>query len=377
MIQPIKLQRTHVRVGKPLPWNVFGNNGQLLLSRGYIIENELQLESLLERGLYIEAADLEHIDKAPSAKNYDAFRFWDDMSAKLGISLVRPSVELGFAARIVDLGSQVQYFAQRSADTAIAIIMTTVDHRRYAIVHSLHVAVLCELLAHRLGWEKSRRMDLLCAALSMNISMLESQQQLANQNAPLSAEQARMIRQHPTESVAILRQAGVDSAAWLSIVEDHHETRSGTGYPRGIKDLSDEAALLRTLDVFCAKISPRLHRQPMSGTQAARVLFSEAGMASNNPFIPSLIKEIGVYPPGSFVKLNNSETAIVYKRTSSIKAPLVISLVNPLGIPLVEPIRRDTSNDRYKISSEVPRDLIRFKINPERIWAEGPVLRFG
>ena len=377
MIQPVKLQRAQVHVGKPLPWNVFGSNHQLLLNRGYIIENEAQLESLLMRSMFIEAADLELVETPLSVKNYDAFRFWDDMSAKLGSTLAKPSAELGFAARINSIGRQVQYITQRSADTVIAIIMMTMDHRRYPIFHSLQVAVLCELVANRLGWDKAHRMDLLCAALTMNISMLEAQQQLANQNTPLAPEQAQLIKRHPSESVVILRNAGVQSSGWLSAVEEHHETASGTGYPRGIKDLSDEAALLRTLDVFCAKISPRLHRKPMSGTQAARVLFSEEGMASNNPFIPSLIKEIGVYPPGSFVKLVNSETAIVHKRGASTNSPLVISLINSKGIPLAEPIRRDTSNDSCKIKCEVPRDLILITVNPERIWSESPIHRYG
>jgi HD-GYP domain-containing protein (c-di-GMP phosphodiesterase class II) len=229
-----------------LPWNVYGNNAHLLLNRGYIIESEQQLTALLERGMYIEASELEQTatEKPQTVKNYDAFRFWDDMSAKLGVTLARPSIEQDFSARIASIGSQVQYIVQRSADTVIAIIMLTMDHRRYPIVHSLQVAVFCEMVANRLGWDKTRRMDLLCAALTMNISMLEVQQQLANQSGPLAPEQEHFIKRHPTESVAMLRNAGVTSPGWLLAVEEHHETASGTGYPRGIKDLTDEAALL-------------------------------------------------------------------------------------------------------------------------------------
>ena len=362
-----------------MPWNVYGSNARLLLNRGYIIESEQQLEALLERGMYIEASELEQAiaDKPLAVKNYDAFRFWDDMSAKLGVTLARPSIEQDFPTHLAAIASQVQYIAQRSADTVIAIIMMTMDHRRYPIVHSLQVAVFCEMVANRLGWEKTRRMDLLCAALSMNMGMLEAQQQLATQSVPLSSEQQQFIKRHPMESAAMLRNAGVTSPGWLKAVEEHHETASGTGYPRGIKELSDEAALLRTLDVFCAKISPRLHRKPMSGTQAARVLFSEKGMASDNPFIPSLIKEIGVHPPGSFVKLINSETAIVHKRGSGTNTPHVLSLINPKGVPLAEPIRRDTSNALFKIKSEVPREQILITVNPERIWTESPIQRYG
>lgn len=370
MKKALKLQRGHLTIGKPLPWNVYDVASQLLLSRGFVIERESQLTGLLERGMFIDAADLDPAQEKPVVKNYDPFWLWDELAAKLSYQLGHPSSELGFAQRIVDISRLVQALGQRNADTVLAIIMLTVDHRRYTTVHSLQSAVLCDLVATRLGWDKARRQNVICAALTMNIGMLELQQQLTNQRTPLTDEQKRLVHLHPGQSVDILRRAGVDSNEWLATVEDHHETANGSGYPRGISELKEEAALLRTLDVYCAKISPRMHRKPMSGTQAERVLFSETGMASDNPYIPSLIKEIGVYPPGTFVKLINGETAIVHKRSTSINTPQVMSLINSKGIPLIEPIRRDTSREEYKIVHDVPRDSILITINPAKIWTE-------
>ena len=48
-----------------------------------------------------------------------------------------------------------------------------------------------------------------------------------------------------------------------------------------------------------------------------------------------------------------------------------------INIPLAEPIRRDTSNALFKIKSEVPREQILITVNPERIWAESPIQRYG
>ena len=270
----LKLQRGHLTIGKPLPWNVYDVASQLLLSRGFVIERESQFTELLERGMYIDAADLDApIEKTP-VKNYDPFWLWDDLIVKLNYQLQHPSSEFGFSQQIADISRLVQALGQRSADTILAIIMLTMDHRRYTSVHSLQAAVLCDLIASRLGWNKQRRTDVVCAALTMNIGMLELQQQLTNQRAPLTDEQRRLVRLHPTQSAEILHQAGVDSQEWLIAVEDHHETANGAGYPRGISALKEEAALLRTMDVYCAKISPRMHRKPMSGTPAERVLFS-------------------------------------------------------------------------------------------------------
>jgi HD-GYP domain-containing protein (c-di-GMP phosphodiesterase class II) len=200
--------------------------------------------------------------------------------------------------------------------------------------------------------------------------MHELQQQLTNQRTPLTPEQQELVQQHPLLGADILRQASVDSPIWLSIVENHHETANGTGYPRGIREMDDDTVLLRTLDLYCAKISPRMHRKPMSGTQAERVLFTDTGTSSDNIFIPALIKEIGNYPPGSFVKLVNGEIAVVYKRSASIDMPQVLSLINDKGDPLIEPIRRDTSREQFKIVKDVLRETILININPAKIWSD-------
>lgn len=370
MKKALKLHKGHIRVGKPLPWDVYDSADQLLLSRGFVIDKESQLEALLDRGMYVDAADLEAAVEKPYPVANDPFWIWDDLTAKLGYHLAHPYSDNGFARRTGELAHAVQALVQKSSDATIAIIMTTMDHRRYPIVHGLQVAALCELVAARLDWEKERRRDLVCAALTMNIGMLELQQQLTNHRGPLTPEQHHEVREHPLRGTQILRDAGVESGSWLTNVENHHETAKGTGYPRGIKELNEEALLLRTLDVYCAKISPRMHRKPMTGTQAERMIFTDAEMACDNPFIPTLIKEIGVYPPGTFVRLLNGEIAIVHKRSGSIKTPQVLSLINAKGEPLIEPIRRDTSRDGYTVSNDVPREAILISINPARFWQE-------
>ena len=59
MKKALKLHKGHIRVGRPLPWDVYDSSDHLLLSCGYVIDKEAQLEALLERGMYVDAADLE------------------------------------------------------------------------------------------------------------------------------------------------------------------------------------------------------------------------------------------------------------------------------------------------------------------------------
>ncbi|MFN7369254.1 MAG: hypothetical protein ACK5SG_03355, partial [Burkholderiales bacterium] len=62
------------------------------------------------------------------------------------------------------------------------------------------------------------------------------------------------------------------------------------------------------------------------------------GDGGHNPIATILIKEIGIYPPGSFVKLANGETAIVVRRGEAANSPVVAALSSGSGIPYVDPV---------------------------------------
>lgn len=55
MPQYKKLSKSEVRIGSPLPWNVFDSSGRLLLCRGYVIDSSNQIETLVNLGLFRES----------------------------------------------------------------------------------------------------------------------------------------------------------------------------------------------------------------------------------------------------------------------------------------------------------------------------------
>jgi len=99
----------------------------------------------------------------------------------------------------------------------------------------------------------------------------------------------------------------VQDALWLNIVQTHHESPDGSGYPAGAAAICDEAQLLRLADVFMAKVSPRAIRAAMAPNTATRQLFQQHGSA---PLGIAAIRSIGVYPPGSLVLLKSGEVAV-------------------------------------------------------------------
>ena len=56
-MQLLKLVQNLVRLGEPLPWGVRDAAGKLLLAQGHVISSAGQLNSILERGAYVDAEE--------------------------------------------------------------------------------------------------------------------------------------------------------------------------------------------------------------------------------------------------------------------------------------------------------------------------------
>jgi HD-GYP domain-containing protein (c-di-GMP phosphodiesterase class II) len=114
-----------------------------------------------------------------------------------------------------------------------------------------------------------------------------------------TAQQAQAIAAHPTVGADILRSVGVDDVEWLQAVEQHHERVGGKSYPTRMREPSYLATVLRYVDEFFAKISVRASRPALPLRRAAQQLHANA---DGRPIVEALVKEFGLYPPGTYVR---------------------------------------------------------------------------
>lgn len=103
-------------------------------------------------------------------------------------------------------------------------------------------------------------------------------------------------------------------------------------------------------------IKRRAHRTSFSPKEVLREIFLQRAGAVDEHLAKLFIKELGIFPPGVFVKLRNSEVAVVTHRRKDSKWPVVCSIIGPRGAPLLKPVRRDPSHEEYEIRELIPRD---------------------
>jgi len=127
--------------------------------------------------------------------------------------------------------------------------------------------------------------------------------------------------------------------------------------------------------VYLAKITSRAYRAGQSPNVAAKEMLQDKTL--NQAISATIIKEIGIYPPGSYVKLANGETAVVTQRGTQAHSPIVFSLSNGSGMPLIEPIQRDTRTQNFAITAIVPMEKVMVTINRAKLFSQQRFARFG
>lgn len=372
---PLAQVRDLMRPGEPLPFAVLDGSGRLLLAAGQRIVGLAQLQALLERGASVEQPEVERVRAeraeaatptySPAQRRRTWFDVWEQKIWLLDTQLRALAGGQGDAKALSALADEVLGMIDAQPDAALFVTVRQ-DHRRfalYALTHALDTATVGVLCARQMAWDPARVQALVRAALTMNASIVPLQAQMAEQTDPPSKRQLDQIRLHPAASAALLRAAGVDDALWLSAVEDHHERDGGSGYPQGLSAVGPVAQLLRAADVFSAKISPRALRAALSSQTAAHQLLQE----EKGPVASSLIRSLGVYPPGDYVRLKSGETAIVVRRGAEIRTPQVALLVSAAGKPVHGAPLRDSAQTEFAITGVAPRAGLP-RVLPESVY---------
>lgn len=353
----LRLTDNDVKVGVALPWDTFDAAGRLLLREGVVINSQNQLRALLERGMYRNGGIVDDTaDQTPlEEQKLNPFIAVGELLQR-ATGLLQ-TIELGqadnAAQRIDRLCFDIQQLCNYDADAVLAT-MHLDREGPYSIIHSLCCAVLAEFIAKRLSIDQGRRVTVMAAALTSNVGMLELQEQLLSHQGALSGEMRENIRQHPLRSISLLRAAGIDDQDWLRLVEQHHEKSDGTGYPHGLSgdDIAKEASIVSVADRYHALISDRTERLGLAPTSSLRKLFTrKEGL--DEECVLALIKELGIYPPGVYVRLFNGEIGMVTRRGMDGVTPQVTGLISPRGAPYIKPFVRDCSNTEFTIKEMI------------------------
>ncbi|MCK9285019.1 MAG: HD domain-containing protein [Rhodocyclaceae bacterium] len=352
----VKLGYGYLSPGQVLAFDLLDEQGRTLLSNGYVLQSQAQIDRLVERGVFFDRIEDESIvcRQAERVSIYLRIsQIADDYIAAAGDDTPDPQ-------RILAIAAELQATCELDSNPALAAILLR-KTSRYSLRHAFGAAVLAEVLLREMGRTPAQRQSAVAGALTMNLAMLELQDTLYHQQSPLTTEQKRGIIEHPGASARMLRSIGVGDPLWLDVVEHHHEMLNGTGYAKKLTGsaLSLEAQAVSLADRYCAMVSERSYRPATLPAVAAKDLLTRQGGTIDPALAAVFMREVGIYPPGSVVALANGEVAVVIKRTLNPAQPVVRSLRAPSGVRHAQPPKRLTSKPAYAIRNALDTELAR------------------
>lgn len=357
-----------LQVGAPLAWDVYGEAGGLLARKGHLIANENQAGHLLRRGFVA----VEETSARPEPQAPSVLRMLNRVNH--GLKLALAEIVLGRAGgargRLEDVARLTTAAVDLHPDVALACILHNQCAGPYAVRHSVDTAIVALLLARALKKSPDEVMLVTLGALSMNLGMLEHQERLQASREPLSDLDHKLIRTHPEIGAAMLRAVGIDDQQWLDCVLLHHENDDGGGYPFGrrAEQIPEPARIIALADRYCARVSSRTYRSPMLPNAALRDILLAGKSPSDAQLAAVFIRELGIYPIGTFVRLLNGEIGVVTRKGRNSTTPIVDALVGPRGAPLDVIVRRDTRNDHHAIREVLNETQAAVGFRLDQLW---------
>lgn len=375
----LKIRRIGVHelaLGQALRWDVHGESGGLLAKHGYVVASENQIDMLLERGFISDDSDT---NGAPGV-------YQEPPSALRMLNLARGglqgALELvlqgNFAARAAldEVAALVAQAVALDSDVALACILLNQQAGGYALRHAIDSAVVANVIAGALKRDPAETLSLTLAALTMNVGMWERHERFQHTVEPLPAPDLAYLRGHPEAGVALLRAAGIDDEVWLACVLQHHENEDASGYPQriGAALIGAQAKILMLADRYCARVSTRTYRKTMLPNAALRDILLEGKETVDAQLASVLLRELGIYPVGTFVKLLSGEIGVVTRKGANSTTPHVLSLINPWGSRLDVPLRRDTKNERHAIGEVLGAEQCALTFRLDQLWGRSASL---
>jgi HD-GYP domain-containing protein (c-di-GMP phosphodiesterase class II) len=382
MLDHYRINVSDIAIGEPLPWDVYDESKRLLLSRGHVIATERQFDELTQRALFIDgtaAAGLANKkcgDHSAKQAIPSALRLINSANKRLERLLYNLTNEPDLRGKVLDIARSIAKAVDINPDISLGCVLLNQQAHHYTIRHCLDTAVLTAIVARGMKKGDDEILVMMAAALTMNIGMLRQHDELQERSEPLSEKELENIRQHPQQAANILMQYGIDDPDWLSYVLLHHENDDGSGYPLGksVGGISTNAKIIALADRYCAAVSNRRYRKPLLPQSALRDVFLGAGKPSDPTLAAYFIREIGNYPPGTFVRLQNGEIGVVTRKGKTATTPVVHALIGPRGAPLAFPIKRDSGKDLYAIREPLSGEQAALRFSLQQLWGDEAAL---
>ena len=318
-----------------------GNKKVLLLGKGILLTSENQIRRLQEAGLKEVVIDTSKGKDVAGGKQVDApapvikmpqaqkpppgrkefFKEEIKVARKIrGASIQVVKEFMGNAATGQSIDTKKVQIASKTLTgsvfrnvDALLSLTTLKNYSEHTYTHSVNVSILTLAIAHSSGVSEEEAEVIGVGGLLHDIGKSKIPLEILDKPGPLTPDERKIIMSHPLLSEEILKDMGNVPEEAIAISGQHHEKVNGSGYPRGLTgdQMHPFGSMAAVADIYDALTSPRPYKPGLPPYIALRHVFDGRGREFDEKVVDFFIKNLGIYPMGSFVKLNTGEMGVV------------------------------------------------------------------
>jgi len=211
----------------------------------------------------------------------------------------------------------VDTLAQAVAQNRTALVALTAlkNYDNYTFTHMVNVSILTMAQARTLGIDGALLREFGIAGLMHDIGKVRTPVEILNKPERLTDAEFAIMARHVVDGAEMLRSTPEMPAIAPVVAFEHHLRRDGSGYPAGVR--RDTLCLATTLcsiaDVYDAMRSQRTYQQAFPTDRIRAVLERNDGAQFDQHLVRRFVQLIGIYPPGTLVRVDTGDMAVVLK----------------------------------------------------------------
>ena len=267
------------------------------------------------------------------------------------------------------LTAQMAELIARPEALSLHMIATAQKDQENLYYHALNVATLSMILAKNLQYSEEQIQLVGFGALFHDIGKLRLPSQIVRKKAPLTKPEQNLLNLHTQYGAELAEKLSVFPPTAIPILMQHHEYVDGSGYPQGLTgDAIDPLAkIVMVVNVFDNLCHPGPGQATRSPHTALSYMYRKMRQQLPETELKVLIKQMGVYPPGTLVMLSDERVGMVITVNSDSLLQPDIMVYEPdiprLEAPILTLAQDDLAIEKVLKPQQLPQQVLDY-LNP-------------
>ena len=267
------------------------------------IEKKAMHDTFSEKGRHLEKLRERRLSQNRCEKAFK--QSVSGVNDLMGDMRAQPKETLEAAERLVD---GIVDNLKTSQNSTMQLVNTKGQEEK-SYPHLVNITMLSLIVGKELGLDDTEMKHLGQGAMLHDLGKMKVRESTVYKKTPLTEIELRAYEQYPEYGAKLAKKHGSLGKEVINIIEQHREYEDGTGYPKKLqsKQISKLSKIVAITVAYNDHCNCLRNEKLLTPYEAMSLMYSQTKFDEN--ILSIFINRMGVYPPGTLVKLSDGSLA--------------------------------------------------------------------